>query len=197
MAAVIVYIDFRTQENGFWHDFQFSPSICHKIGSDGMIFIFSMLSFKTDLSLSSFTFIKRCWEAAWGIPPVANVMRKEARHMQRWDRASGVPLEILEHLPPKPESAYLTALCFHLHFWHYGGLSPTTSLWKGISLGLQLINLLGVTRVFQSKNSSDGSLACLTGLSGHMWLFTASQLWEARDALNFLNTDSFEKLENY
>ena len=26
--------------------------------------------------------------------------------MQRWDGASGVPLEILEHLPPKPESAY-------------------------------------------------------------------------------------------
>ena len=25
---------------------------------------------------------------------------------QRRDQASGVPLEILEHLPPKPESAY-------------------------------------------------------------------------------------------
>ena len=46
-----------------------------------------------------------CWE------PVRNsahdkVMRKEARHTQRRDRASGVPLEILEHIPPKPESAY-------------------------------------------------------------------------------------------
>ena len=40
------------------------------------------------------------------------------------------------------------------------------------------------------------SLAYLTGLSSHMWLFTASQLWEAQDALNFLKTDSFEKLEN-
>ena len=30
---------------------------------------------------------------------MARVMRKEARHTQRWDRASGVPLEILEHLP--------------------------------------------------------------------------------------------------
>ena len=107
------------------------------------------------------------------------------------------PLDILEHLPPKPESACLTALCFHLHFWHYGGLSPTTSLWKGANLELQLINLLGVTRVFQSKNSSDGTLACLTGLSGHMWLFIASQPWEAQDAINFLNTDSFENLENY
>ena len=37
------------------------------------------------------------------------------------DRASGVPLEILEHLPPKPESAYFTALCSHLHLWLYGG----------------------------------------------------------------------------
>jgi len=50
-----------------------------------------------------------------GALPVAKVMRKEARHTQRRDRASGVPLEILEHLPPKPESAYFTALCSHLH----------------------------------------------------------------------------------
>ena len=41
-----------------------------------------------------------CWGPEWGTPPVAKVMRKEARHMQRRDRASGVPLEILEHLPP-------------------------------------------------------------------------------------------------
>ena len=31
---------------------------------------------------------------------MAKVMRKEAQHTQRRDRASGVPLEILEHLPP-------------------------------------------------------------------------------------------------
>ena len=30
------------------------------------------------------------------------------------------------------------------------------------------------------------------GFSGHMWLFRASQLWEAGDVLNCLNTDSFE-----
>ena len=46
---------------------------------------------------------------------MAKVMRKEARHTQRQDRASGVPLDILEHLPPKPESAYFTDLCSHLH----------------------------------------------------------------------------------
>src|SRR5574337_1313087 len=33
-------------------------------------------------------------------------VRKEARHTQRRDRASGVPLEILEHIPPKPESFF-------------------------------------------------------------------------------------------
>ena len=48
------------------------------------------------------------------VPPVplggrgGRAVRKEARHMQRRDRASGVPLEILEHLPPSPEPAYVT-----------------------------------------------------------------------------------------
>ena len=37
---------------------------------------------------------------------MTKVMRKEAWHTQRRDRASGVPLEILEHLHPKPESVY-------------------------------------------------------------------------------------------
>ena len=61
----------------------------------------------------------------WGIPLVTKVMRKEPQHTQRWDRASGVPPDSLEHLPPKkPESAYFIALCSHL--WLYWGLSPTT-----------------------------------------------------------------------
>ena len=74
------------------------------------------------------------------------VMKKEARHMQRRNQASGVPLEILEHLPPKPESTYFTALCSHLHIWLYGGLSPTTSLWKRVNLQLQLIIIPGRDR---------------------------------------------------
>ena len=37
-----------------------SPSISHEVmGPDAMIFVFSMLSFKPTLSLSTFTFIKR------------------------------------------------------------------------------------------------------------------------------------------
>ena len=35
---------------------------------------------------------------------MTKVMRKEARHTQRWDRASGVPPDILEHFPPKNQS---------------------------------------------------------------------------------------------
>jgi len=85
-------------------------------------------------------------EPAWGPPPMAKVMRKEAQHTQRWDRASGVPLEILEHLPPKPESAYFTTLCSHLHLWLYGGLFPTTSFREGVNLELQLIIIPGHDR---------------------------------------------------
>ena len=37
-----------------------SPSICHEVmGLDAMIFVFWMLSFKPEFSISSFTFIKR------------------------------------------------------------------------------------------------------------------------------------------
>ena len=44
----------------------------------------------------------------------AKVMRKEAGHTQRWDRTSGVPLEILEHLPQN-QSLPTFCLCFHLN----------------------------------------------------------------------------------
>ena len=87
-----------------------------------------------------------CWEPVWGTLPVAKVMRKKARHTQRRDRALGVPLEVLEHLPPKPESAYFTALCSHLYFWLYGGLSPTTCFRKRVNLELQLIIIPGHDR---------------------------------------------------
>ena len=34
---------------------------------------------------------------------------------------------------PKTRVCLLSALCFHLHFWLYGGLSPTTSLKKELA----------------------------------------------------------------
>ena len=64
-----------------------------------------------------------------GAPPVAKVMRKEARHTQRRDRASGVPLEILEHLPPKPESAYFL-LCAFTYTSDFMEGCPPLPLWK-------------------------------------------------------------------
>ena len=53
-----------------------------------------------------------CRKPARDIPLVKKVMRKEARHTQRRDRASGVPPDILEHLPPKPRVCLL--YCFVL-----------------------------------------------------------------------------------
>ena len=41
------------------------------------------------------------------------------------------------------------------------GLSPTTSLWKRVNLQLQLIKLLGMTRMFQPTNSFGSPLTCL------------------------------------
>ena len=70
---------------------------------------------------------------------VAKVTRKEARHTQRQDRASGVPLEILEHLPPKPESAYFL-LCPLTYTSDFTGGCPTLPLSENrVNLQLQLI----------------------------------------------------------
>ena len=55
---------------------------------------------------------------------MAKVMRKEAQHTQRRDQASGVSLEILEHLPPKPESAYFLLCAFTYTSDLTGGCPP-------------------------------------------------------------------------
>ena len=83
-------------------------------------------------------------------PPMTKVMRKEARHTQRWDRASEVPLEILKHLPPKPASAYflLCALTYTSDFT--GGCPPLPLSEKRVSLQLQLI-ILGCDSVSTYK----------------------------------------------
>ena len=62
-----------------------------------------------------------------GALPLAKGMRKEARHTQRRDRASGVPLEILEHLPPKPEYAYFL-LCALAYTSDFTGGCPSLPL---------------------------------------------------------------------
>ena len=96
-----------------------------------------------------------CREPAWGTLPMAKVTRKEAQHTQRRDPASGVPLEILEHLPPKPESAYFLLCAFTSDLM--GGLPPLPLSEKK---RVNLIKFLGVI-VFQPTNSFGNPLACL------------------------------------
>ena len=60
MAAVNICTDFGTQENKVYNCFHCFPSVFHEVmGSDAMIFIFCMLSFKPAVSLSSFSFIMK------------------------------------------------------------------------------------------------------------------------------------------
>ena len=67
----------------------------------------------------------------------AGSQREELRLGQRsWGRRLSIrkggiepqesPWKFSSIYPPKPESAYFTALCSHLHLWLYRGLSPTT-----------------------------------------------------------------------
>ena len=64
---------------------------------------------------------------------------EEPAGAQRRDRVSGVPLEILEHLPPKPESAYFLLCAFPYPSYFMGGCPPLPLSEKRVSLQLQLI----------------------------------------------------------
>ena len=64
---------------------------------------------------------------------MAKVMRKEAQHTQKRDQASGVPLEILERLPRKPESAYFLLCAFTYTSDFMGGCPPPPLLEKELT----------------------------------------------------------------
>ena len=59
----------------------------------------------------------------------------------------GALLSFLDHLPPKPESACLTALCFLLTLLTLTGAVPHHLPLKGINLELQLMSPLGIKRM--------------------------------------------------
>jgi len=86
-----------------------------------------------------------CWGPAWGTPPMAKVMRKEARHTQRRDGASGDPWKF-SSIYPHNQSLPTLLLCALPYTWLYGGLSPTTSFGEGVNLELQLIIIPGCDR---------------------------------------------------
>ena len=65
-AAVTIFSGFGAPENKVCHCFHCLPIACHEVlEPDAMIFIFWILSFKPDFSLSSFTFIKRLFSSSF------------------------------------------------------------------------------------------------------------------------------------
>ena len=117
--------------------YPFSPWIC----------VFSEL-FQNSLILWVYLHVslQYCWEPAWGVPPIAKVMRLRGL-TGKGESGLREPHWICSCICPKNQSLpALLHYAFHLYFWHYGGLSPTTSLCKGVNLGLQLRNLLGVVQ---------------------------------------------------
>ena len=65
MAAVTICSDFGAQENKVCYCFHCFPSICHEeMGSNAMILVFWMLSYKPTFSLFSFTFFKRLFSSS-------------------------------------------------------------------------------------------------------------------------------------
>ena len=82
---------------------------------------------------------------------MAKVMRLRGLTGKGEPGLKGASLDFLEHLPPKPESACLTALCFLLTLLTLTGAVPQHLPLKGINLELQLISLLDVKRVSRLK----------------------------------------------
>ena len=72
--------------------------------------------------------------------------------MQRWDLASGVPPDILEHLPPRNQRLHALLLCA-LTSDFTGGCPPlpSCSFCQRVNLQLQLIKVPGQLGVFKSK----------------------------------------------
>ena len=81
----------------------------------------------------------RIWNSSTGILSLLGAS-EELRPWQRsWGRRLGIRkggIELQESpwkfssIYPQNQSLPTFCLCFHLNLWLYGGLSPTTSLWK-------------------------------------------------------------------
>ena len=153
------------------------------VGEDSLEYLWLQ---RDPTSPSSRRLVLGCQELARDIPLVTKVMRKEARYTQRQDRASGVPPDILEHLPPKKQSLTTLLLCAITSDFT-GGCPPppSRSLCQRANLQLQLIKFLGNEECL-NPNTSDGSLTRLTNLPGLLQqciqLFTVSEPREAQEA---------------
>ena len=129
-----------------WDTCSLSDICIVNIFSQYVVCLFILLNavFKEQNILVLMTFNLPFAGSRWGIPLVTKVMRKEARHTQRRDRASGIPLDILKHLPPKNQSLPTLLLCALTSDFTGGCLPPPShSLWQRVNLQLQLIKFLG------------------------------------------------------
>ena len=83
-----------------------------------------------------------CWGPAWGIPPMAKVMRKETWHMQRHDKASGNPLFPSIY----PQNHSLPTLLFYALTYtsdFTGGWPPLPLSEKDLTYSSKSIKILG------------------------------------------------------
>ena len=80
---------------------------------------------------------------------MTKVMRKEAWHSQRRDQASGVPLEILEHLPKKKKKRlFRQAISQTLFGTSSPALPPSYHLGKNALQLRSILHLLGIDKIF-------------------------------------------------
>ena len=82
----------------------------------------------------------RIWNSSTGILSLPGASVRNSAHDKGHEEGGSAYAKVgssFRSLPgnsqaytPKTRVCLLSALCFHLHLWLYGGLSPTTSLWK-------------------------------------------------------------------
>ena len=82
----------------------------------------------------------RIWNSSTGILSLSGASVRSSTHDQGHEEGGSAYVKAGSSLrsppgnsrasTPKIRVCLLSALCFHLHLWLYGGLSPTTSLWK-------------------------------------------------------------------
>ena len=121
-------------------------------------------------------------------------MRKEALSYARRDWASGNPLSQAS----TSQNQSLPTLLFHAlaYTWLYGGAVPHQFSWRRSKCAApSQQKFLGVTRVFQLTNSSEGYLAHLYRFVQPHVIVYSLPTWEERDVSGLLKANSFGKLE--
>ena len=116
---------------------------------------------------------------AWKIPRVGS----QREELSPWQRSLGRKLGICKGVV-KPQETPCSRASTPQTRVLYGELSPITiSLGEGLNLQLQVNKNSWVWQECFNLRTLKVLWPAWSGSSGHMWLFTASQLWEALDVL--------------